>query len=189
MFSDRICEVIDRIDRLRDEVDDHWQIPRDEAMLLAQLVLIGRCRSICEIGTSYGFSTIHLAAAASEHGGRVHSIDANPKKVRAAGESIKEAGLAGVVTLYEGDVRTVLTEIKPQAAFDFVFIDATKEQSNEYLDAVLDKLAPDCVLVTDNTVTHAADLAPFVARLRGLPGFTSCGVTVGNGFELTVRRS
>ena len=43
--------------------------------------------------------------------------------------------------------------------------------------------------MTDNTVTHAADLAPFVARLRGLPGFTSCGVAVGNGFELTVRRS
>jgi len=188
MFSERVRVVIDRVDRLRDQVDDHWQIPRDEAMVLAQLVRIGRCVSICEIGTSYGFSTLHLAAAASEHGGRVHSIDADPKKVKAAGESLKEAGLAEFVTLHEGDARTVLTSIKPQAPFDFVFIDATKAQSDEYLDTVWSKLAPECVLVTDNTTTHAEELAPFVARLHGLPEFTSCGVPVGNGFELTVRR-
>ncbi len=70
MFSESVRVVIDRVDRLRDQVDDHWQIPRDEAMVLAQLVRVGRCVSICEIGTSYGFSTLHLAAAASEHGGR-----------------------------------------------------------------------------------------------------------------------
>ena len=99
MFSDRVRVVIDRVDRLRDQVEDHWQIPRDEALVLAQLVRIGRCISICEIGTSYGFSTLHFAAAASEHGGRVHSIDADPKKVRAAGESLREAGLAETVTV------------------------------------------------------------------------------------------
>ena len=188
MFSESVRVVIDRVDRLRDQVDDHWQIPRDEAMVLAQLVRIGRCVSICEIGTSYGFSTLHLAAAASEHDGRVHSIDADPKKVLAAGENIQEAGLAKFVTVHEGDAGTVLTGIKPLAPFDFVFIDATKAQSDEYLDAVWSKLAPECMLVTDNTTTHTQELAPFVARLRNLPGFTSCGVTVGNGFELTVRR-
>ena len=55
MFSDRVRVVIDRVDRLRDQVEDHWQIPRDEALVLAQLVRIGRCISICEIGTSYVF--------------------------------------------------------------------------------------------------------------------------------------
>ncbi len=64
MFPDPIQSVIDRVD-LRATVDDHWQIPREEALLLAQLVSIGRFVSICEIGTSYGFSTLHLAAAAA----------------------------------------------------------------------------------------------------------------------------
>ena len=86
------------------------------------------------------------------------------------------------------EMPTVLTSLKPQALFDFVFIDATKAQSGEYLDAVWSKLALGCVLVTDNTTTHAEELAPFVARLRSLPDFASCGVPVGNGFELTVRR-
>ena len=80
MFTESVQAVIDRVDRLRTEVDDHWQIPRDEALVLAQLVGIGRCVSICEIGTSYGFSTLHLAAAAQRNGGHVHTIDMDRRR-------------------------------------------------------------------------------------------------------------
>lgn len=187
MFTESVQSVIDRVDRLRTEVDDHWQIPRDEALVLAQLVGIGRCVSICEIGTSYGFSTLHLAAAARRHGGHVHTIDRDARKVAAATANLRDAGLDEVVTVHQGDAREILASIRPGAPFDFAFIDATKEQSDAYLDAIWSKLAARCILVTDNTTTHADELAPFVGRLRSLPGFTSCGVTVGNGFELTVR--
>ncbi len=187
MFSDSIQAVIDRVDRLRIQVDDHWQIPSDEGRVLAQLVSIGRFVSICEIGTSYGFSTLHLAAAASGHGGHVDTIDHDPKKVTAASKNLRDAGLDRFVTLHQGDARQILASIQPRSPFDFVFIDATKEQSDAYLDAILPKLTPRCVLVTDNTTTHAHELAGFVKRLRSLPGFTSCAVPVGNGFELSVR--
>ena len=123
---------------LRDEVDDHWQIPRDEAMLLAQLVLIGRCRSICEIGTSYGFSTIHLAAAASAaRGPAVHSIDADPEEgTGPRARASKEAGLAGGRDpLMRAMCGTVLAE--PQAPGGLRFRRSSmrrKTQSDEYLD-------------------------------------------------------
>jgi predicted O-methyltransferase YrrM len=188
VFSEPIASVIDRVDRLRDEVDDHWQIPRDEAMVLAQLVRIGRCVSICEIGTSYGFSTLHLAAAMREHGGQVHSIDRDPRKIRVAGANLRDAGLSDLVSMHEGDALAVLAGLRPRAPFDFVFIDAAKSQCDDYLDAVWGKLAPSCMLVTDNTTTHAGELSSFIRRLRELPGFSSCAVPVGNGFELTVRR-
>ena len=187
MFPDPIQSVIDRVDLLRTTVDDHWQIPREEAILLAQLVSIGRFVSICEIGTSYGFSTLHLAAAAQRHAGHVHTIDHSPKKVAAAFQNLRDAGLDDTVTIHQGDAQAILASIQPRSPLDFVFIDATKEESDAYLDAVWPKLAPRCVLVTDNTWTHAQELASFVQRLRSLPGFTSCGVPVGNGFELTVR--
>ncbi len=105
MFSERIQTVIDRVDRLRDQVDDHWQIPADEALVLAQLISIGRCVSICEIGTSYGFSTLHLAAAARRQDGHVHTIDQDPKKVAAAAQNLRDAGLDDVVTMHQGDAR------------------------------------------------------------------------------------
>jgi predicted O-methyltransferase YrrM len=189
MFSDRIRAVMDQVDRLRDQVDDHWQIPREEALFLAQLVRTGRCVSICEIGTSYGFSTLHLAAATSELGGHVHSVDQDPRKTAAATKNLEQAGLIDFVTLHQGDARQVLTGLKPQRPLDFVFIDAAKAQCDEYLDAVWTKLAPECLIVTDNTTTHAQELAAFVGRLRALPDFRSCEVPIGNGVELTVRRS
>ena len=188
MFPEPIRSVIDRVERLRDTVDDHWQIPKAEALVLAQLVRASRCRMICEVGTSYGFSTLHLAAAAALHGGHVHTIDRDPRKVAAATGHLGDAGLDAVVTLHEGDALEILDTLNAAEPFDFAFIDATKEQSDAYLDALLPLLAPDCLIVTDNTSTHAEELAGFVGRLRSLPGWTSCAVPVGNGFELTVRR-
>src|SRR5262249_35418068 len=120
-------------------------------------------------------------------GGHVHTIDQDPRKVAAAMQNLRDAGLDTVVTLHPGDARELLASLRPATPFDFVFIDATKEQCDAYLDAVCPGLAPRCILVTDNTSTHAEQLASFVGRLRSLPGFTSCGVPVGNGFELTVR--
>jgi predicted O-methyltransferase YrrM len=93
-----------------------------------------------------------------------------------------------VVSLHEGDAVTVLAGLQPRSPFDFVFIDAAKSQCDQYLVSVRGKLASSCVLVTDNTTTHAEELAPFIRRLRELPGFTGCAVPVGNGFELRVMR-
>lgn len=186
MFNDAVTAVIDKVDALRHQVDDHWQIPRDEAMLLAQLVRIGRCVSLLEIGVSYGFSTLHLAAATRLNGGHVHAVDLSPKKIAAARSHLTEAGLIDTVTLHEGDARRLIGQLQPQRPFDFVFIDAVKQQSDAYLDAVLPRLASRAVIVTDNTRSHAKELASFVARLRAMPEASSCGVDVGNGFELTL---
>lgn len=187
-FSARIQRVIDQVDRLRDEVDDHWQIPRDEAELLAQLVRIGGCESLCEIGASYGFSALHLAAVLAERGnGRLDTFDIDPRKVAATRRHLAEAGLEGFVAVHQGDAREQLRTLRPPRPFDFVFIDAVKEQSFEYFEALRPLLAPRVLIVTDNTTTHAAELGAFVAHLRGWEGTTSVQVAVGNGFELTYR--
>lgn len=186
MFETGVQAVMDEVDGLRHRVDDHWQIPREEAELLAQLVRLGGCRSICEVGVSYGYSTLHLAAATQPLGGRVHGFELSAKKVAAATDHLSRAGLDGVVTIHPGDARETLAAFEPESPYDFAFIDATKAQSGAYLDALLPKLADRAVLITDNTVSHAEELSDFVRRLRGLDGATSCGVRVGNGFELTV---
>jgi len=186
MFDPTVQAVMDRVDALRHEVDDHWQIPRDEALVLGQLVRVGRFVSLCEIGHSYGYSTLHLAGAAKGHGGHVHALDISEKKHTAAEQHLREAGLAEVATLHHGDARAILPTLEPVRPFDFVFIDAVKEQCFEYLEAVLPKCAARVTLATDNTTTHREELAEFVAHLRSLSGATSCDVPVGNGFELTV---
>ena len=187
MFNATVQSVMDRVDGLREQVDDHWQIPRQEALVLAQLVRLGRCVSLCEIGHSYGFSTLHLAAAAKENGGHVDAFDISRKKHDAARGHLEEAGLGDVVTFHLGDARELLRTIRPQKPYDFVFIDAVKEQSSEYLDAVLDHLAARVVITVDNTLTHGDKLSAFVDRIRAMDGVTRCDVPVGNGFEFAIR--
>lgn len=188
MFEQTVQAVMDRVDALRHQVTDHWQIPRDEAQVLSQLVRIGRCQCIVEIGTSYGYSTLHLAAAAQQVGGHVHSIDIEPRKTRAAADHLRDAGLASHVTLHTGDARDLLATINLDAPCDFAFIDAVKQQCFAYLDALLPRMAAHGVIVTDNTVTHAAELASFIEHLRTMPDADSCGLPVGNGIEVTVLR-
>ncbi len=186
MFDAQINAVIDKVEALRDQVDDHWQIPRDEAQILAQLVHLGKCKSICEIGTSYGFSTLHLAAATRCYQGHVHAFDISDKKISAATNHLTEAGLIDLVTLHPGDARETVSQVQPSQAYDFVFIDAVKDQSMQYFEAVRSKLASRAVIATDNTSTHWQELASFVEFLRLLPGASACAIPVGNGFELTI---
>lgn len=189
-FAANIERVIEHIDRLRDQVDDHWQIPRDEASVLAQILRISGGYSVCEIGASYGFSTLHFAAVLHERGeygeGMVHTIDIDPKKVAHTREHIAQAGLEAYVQVHQGDAREVLKTLVPDQPFDFAFIDAMKDQCFEYLEVLRPHLASRAVIVTDNTTTHAQELEAFVAHLRQWPGAQSEHVPVGNGFELTL---
>jgi predicted O-methyltransferase YrrM len=188
MFDPQIQAVMDQVDALRDQVEDHWQIPREAARLLAQLARLGYCRSICEIGTSYGFSTLHLAAAAAELGGHVYAAELDPRKVQLTRQHLEEAGLSGHATIVEGDAAQVINRMQPDRPFDLVFIDAVKAECFDYLNAVWPKLADATALATDNAITHPQALSDFLAHLRALPGFTSDTIAVGNGIELTIRR-
>jgi predicted O-methyltransferase YrrM len=186
MFDTSIQAVMDRVDQLRESTDDHMQIPRDEALVLWQIVRIGGCRSACEIGMSYGYSTLHIAAALKEVGGHLHAIDHARKKIEAATEHLTQAGLIDLVTVHPGDARQVLAAIEPDEPFDFVFIDAVKEQSIDYLQALDGKLAARCIVAADNTGNLAERMRPYVDYVRALPNAASCDVPVGQGFELTL---
>ncbi len=185
MFNDQIQNVIDRVDAIRHEVDDAWQIPAHQALVLAQVVRIGRFKSLLEVGVSYGFSTLHLAAAAREHGGHVHAIDISEKKITAATGHLTQAGLLDSVTLHLGDARAVLKTLQPVEPIDFIFNDADKAQAIAYLEAAQALLADRCVVALDNTDDNPAT-RPCVEWLREAAGGRSCNVSVGNGFELAI---
>ncbi len=186
MFDRKIQAVMDRVDDLRHTTDDHMQIPKAQARLMAQLVRIGGFRSVCEVGVSYGYSTLHWSAVMAETGGHVHGVDVSEKKINAATEHLTQAGLIDRVTLHLGDAREVCKSLAPEEPFDFVFIDARKEESIEYLDVLMDKLAPRCVIAADNTGNLAERMKPYVRHVRSLAGVVSCDVPIAHGFELSI---
>ena len=77
--------------------------------------------TLVEFGTSHGYSTLHLAAAAQHTGGRVFSLDKVPEKTATARANLREAGLDHLVELYNGEGNAFITSLPRKV--DFVFVD------------------------------------------------------------------
>jgi predicted O-methyltransferase YrrM len=152
----------DRAFRTRDSVLDDVLARSDAAGLPAISVtaLQGRllqllaesvqARSILEIGTLGGFSTIWLARALSP-GGRVVTIEAEPRHAVVARESFRRAGVADQVEIREGKALDVLPTLSG-TVFDFAFIDADKPNTPAYFDWAIRLSRPGSVIVIDNVV-------------------------------------
>jgi predicted O-methyltransferase YrrM len=119
-------------------------------MLLAQ---IQGARNILEIGTLGGYSTIWLARALPQ-GGRLITLEADPKHAEVANANIARAGLADVVELRLGRALETLPQLEAEGLgpFDFFFIDADKPSNPDYLAWALKLSRPGSVILVDNVV-------------------------------------
>ena len=114
-------------------------------------------RNILEIGTLAGYSTIWLARALPE-GGRLITLEFDPKHAEVARANIAHAGLADVVDLRVGAAIDSLPEIALEglAPFDLVFIDADKRSNPEYFAWALKLSHPGSMIIVDNVVREGA---------------------------------
>jgi predicted O-methyltransferase YrrM len=171
--------LTDRRDRLR-------TVEAATAELLGVLVRATRARRILELGTSSGYGTIWLADAAEAIGGRVLSLDVEPARTALARANLAAAGLADRVELRTADAATVLPTV-PAGAIDLVFADAERAEYPAYFEALIACLAPGGLVVADNAVSHAAELAAFRALVDADARLSSALVEVGAGVLLVVR--
>lgn len=124
-----------------------------QGKLLYLLARIQGARRILEIGTLGGYSTIWLARALPE-GGRLVTIEAEPKHADVASANIARAGLSNVVDLRVGLALDVLPQIAGAGgeAFDLTFIDADKKNIPAYFEFALSLSEPGSVIIVDNVV-------------------------------------
>ncbi|HEV8677060.1 MAG TPA: O-methyltransferase [Methylomirabilota bacterium] len=160
-------------------------ITPDTGRLLWILVRATRATRIVEVGTSNGYSTIWLADAARETGGRVVTLEVNPDKVQQAQANLARAGLSEVVDIRLGRAADTLATLP--GPFDFVFFDADRAGYQTYLELVLPKLIPPGLLVADNVVSHRHELEAYLARVRSDPRLFSVTAPVGKGEEITLK--
>ena len=158
-------------------------ITPDTGRLLWILVRAARATRILEVGTSNAYSTIWLADAARATGGRVVTLEANAGKVALARTNLARAGLADVVEIVPGRAADTLPGLP--GAFDLVFLDADRASYATYLELAVPKLVPGGLLVADNVVSHAEELADYLARVKSRPDLFSVTVPVGKGEEIS----
>lgn len=169
--------------RFYGQLKDLWlPVSRETGTLLYMMARSTRARNIVEFGTSFGISTLHLAAALRENGGgRLISSEFEPSKVARAREHLVEAKLDDLVEIREGDALQTLASGLPES-LDLVLLDGAKALYNDVLDLLLDRLRPGALIVADN-----ADYCPdYLARVRA-PNAGFLSVPFADDVELTLR--
>ncbi|MBU9662010.1 O-methyltransferase [Burkholderia multivorans] len=176
----------------------------NQGKLLQLLATIRGARRILEVGTLGGYSTIWLARALPP-GGRLVTLELNPTHAAVATQNIARAGFADVVSVVVGSAKDSLARLiaDGEAPFDFIFIDADKDNNRAYLDAALKLSRPGTVIVVDNVVRRGRVADPDnrdpdvvgvregFARIVAEPKLTTTAVqTVGqkgwDGFSISI---
>jgi len=169
-----LAELLSEIERFGKENDRRetdrkrkmLNLEPETAALLHILVRATDRRSILEIGTSNGYSTIWLAdALRSRTECKLVSIERSPMKLEMARQNLLRAGLLGSVTLLEGEASATIRTL--EGPFDCVFFDADRIS------------AP----------SHPGEIANYLSAVAGLVGFSSVTVPIGKGLNIAYRQS
>lgn len=175
---DSKTEYLDLYGRMK----DLWlPISREAGTLLYMLARSSGARSIIEFGTSFGISTLYLAAALRDNGGgRLVTTEFEPSKVARARQHIEAGGLADLVEIREGDALKTLSTDLPQT-IDLVLLDGAKAIYPEVLSLLEPRLKPGAIVVADN-----ADMCPeYLQRVR-YPSEGYMSLPFGEDVELSM---
>ena len=163
-------------------------LDRDKAEFCYLLCRSLRAARVVEAGTSFGVSTLYLAAAVRDNqveNGVVIGTEYEPKKVEAAHANVKEAGLSEFVELREGDLRDTLQDVG--GPVDFMLVDIW-EVALPALELVSSSLRPGALVACDNTTVDAAEYRGYFEFVNDPSNrFRTMTVPFEGGFELTVR--
>jgi caffeoyl-CoA O-methyltransferase len=192
VLDDRVREVLARLEA--EDADERErgvpaaersrQVARTTGQFLFALVAPQNACEVLEIGGSRGYSSIWLGAAVRHFGGRVLSLEHDPRKIEAWRRNVAEAGLEDWVDLVEGDAFESLQAIDD--VFDIVFLDAEKEDYERLFQLARGKLEPGGLVIADNVLSHGETLAAYSKARQADPTLESLTVPLDRGLELTI---
>jgi predicted O-methyltransferase YrrM len=157
-------------------------VSRETGALLYMLARSSRARTIVEFGTSFGISTLHLAAALRDNGGgRLITSEFEPSKAARARQNLTAGGLIDLVEIREGDALQTLSVDLPDT-IDLLLLDGAKSLYPEILSLVESRLGPGGLIVADN----ADDSPEYLAYVRA-PANGYMSTPFADDVELSMR--
>ncbi|GAB3886361.1 class I SAM-dependent methyltransferase [Kibdelosporangium lantanae] len=168
----------DRLERFRN-------LEPDTARMMSVVARAAGARRVLELGTSNGYSTIWLADTVRATGGTLVTVDIDAGRSAMAAANLERAGLAGFVELRVQDAAETLRD-SADDAWDLVFLDAERPHYVSYWPDLVRTIRPNGLLVVDNVLSHADQVAEFRAIVSADPRVTDAVVPTGAGALLVV---
>lgn len=166
--------------------DFYLPVSREQGEFLYLTARAIGATKVVEFGTSFGISTIYLAAAVRDNGsGEVIGSEIEASKVQVAKANLEAAGLAAHADVRLGDAMETLRDL-PEP-IDLVLLDGWKDLYIPVLELVTPRLRPGSVVLADNIFTFRKSLRPYVESMQsGERGFASTTLHIADGFEYSV---
>lgn len=176
-------QVLNILHELAATREQFWNISPEVGKFLNLLIRGEKFQNVLEIGTSNGYSGLWLAEALSHAGGTLYTIESNAKKRYPLAEAnFARSGLTNI-HLILGHAPEVIPS-QPQE-FDLAFFDATKCEHQLYFNALKNRIKPGGLIITDNAVSHSADLAEYFAIVEKEPNWQSQLLNLGTGLFIS----
>lgn len=157
-----------------------WNITWQQGVFLSNLIELKEPKTILEIGTSNGFSTLWLTLNSLEDS-QIHTIEIDEKRYNIAKTNFKEAKTE-TITQHLGDAFEILPKLKEKKLkFNFIFVDAAHQFYRKLLDRLeeLNLLEEDYTIIFDNVSTHK-QLLDFKEHAKNK--YSSEHINIGGGF-------
>lgn len=172
-------------------------ITKDTGIFYNILLKTHKPKKILEIGTSVGYSTLWFADAIIGKNSKIITIEQNPQKITIAQKNFHKSGVSKIIEIKEGMAKDVLLELKksvnlnPRNYFDFIFIDADKEQYSLYFDICLSMLKKDGIIAADNILyptRFKKHIKKYLDHVHGISSVESITIPIGNGQEISFKK-
>lgn len=167
-------------------------ITKETGELFNILLQTKNAKNILEIGMSVGYSTIWCAEAIHENEGKIITIEKNQNKIERARNNFEEAGLISIIEIRKGEALTILNELTKEHKefFDFILIDADKENCINYFDMVLPMVKKGGLILTDNMLfpeKYRTEMKMYKDHIEKISNVKTVTLNIGNGEELTIK--
>jgi predicted O-methyltransferase YrrM len=140
-----------------------------DALMLRILIEARSARNGIEVGAASGFGAINMGIGFERNGGRLVSVEIDPKRAEVTRQNLAKVGLEKTCSVITGDALQVLPGLPGQ--YDFLFIDAHKPDYLKYLKAVEGKLRKGAVVVADNVIVSARAMADYLEYVQSSPDY------------------
>ena len=155
-----------------------WQIPETSGKILSLLTTLKNPKTILELGTGSGYSTLHLNTENS----KIYTIERDPRKIEIAKKYLKK--FKNIIIL-EGEINKILKTWNKK--IDFLFIDADKRNYLNYLKTLEPYLNKDAIIIADNTVSHKNKLQDYINYTKN--HYKSFHLKIDNGLMISINNS
>ena len=186
--------------------DSMLAITSDTGKFFSILVSAMNAKKILEVGTSVGYSTLWFAYSFYQNKENhsmskvnITTIENNPLNIKKATTNFKNAGVSGLIEIIEGNALKVLNQLSNHVNenpgdqsqyYDFIFLDADKENLQEYFDLAISIVKKGGVIVTDNVLypeEYRPSMSKYIEHIRKKDFVQSVTVPIGHGEEVSLK--